>query len=157
MAQAWTRNRRLRRAPNESANLPLNQNPLQIRKLSLPLRPIARWWWMEIPNASAALAISLVISMSSRGGLGSPEGWLCTVPRESEFPLLCRDLGDFQSALGSWSGACFSCLLVIFNCQSRPCLADTTRTRSSTDSESQGRCIQSPPSITRPNHQTDRQ
>jgi hypothetical protein len=28
-----------------------------------------------MPNASAALAISFVISMSSRDGLGSPEAW----------------------------------------------------------------------------------
>ena len=31
-----------------------------------------------MPSASAALRISFVISMSSRDGLGSPEGWLCT-------------------------------------------------------------------------------
>ena len=31
-----------------------------------------------MPSASAAFRISLVISMSSRDGLGSPEGWLCT-------------------------------------------------------------------------------
>jgi hypothetical protein len=30
-------------------------------------------------DAPAALVISLVISMSSREGLGSPEGWLCTI------------------------------------------------------------------------------
>jgi len=29
---------------------------------------------IAMPNASAALAISFVISMSSRDGLGSPEG-----------------------------------------------------------------------------------
>ena len=30
-----------------------------------------------MPSASAAMRVSLVISMSSRDGLGSPEGWLC--------------------------------------------------------------------------------
>ena len=46
---------------------------------------------------------------------GWQEGLLCIVPREYEFPLLCRDLGELQSLLGSWSGACFSCVLVIFH------------------------------------------
>jgi hypothetical protein len=32
---------------------------------------------MEMPSASAALRISFVISMSSRDGFGSPDGWLC--------------------------------------------------------------------------------
>jgi hypothetical protein len=59
--------------------------------------------------------ISRVISMSSRDGLRLPDGWLCIVPREYEFPLLRRDLGDLRNLLGSWSGACFSCLLVSFN------------------------------------------
>jgi hypothetical protein len=31
---------------------------------------------MAMPSASAAFLISFVISMSSRDGLGSPEGWL---------------------------------------------------------------------------------
>jgi hypothetical protein len=73
--------------------------------------------------------------MSSRDGLGAPLGWLCTSPLECIFSLDCRDLCDLRITMGSRSGACFSCVLVIFNCQSRPCLADSTRTCWSTGSE----------------------
>ncbi len=48
-------------------------NP-RLLKLAWPLRPITRWSWIAMPNASAAALISRVISMSSRDGLGSPEG-----------------------------------------------------------------------------------
>jgi hypothetical protein len=80
---------------------------------------------------------------------GCEDGLLCTSPLERTFSLDCRDFCDLRIPMGSRSGACFSCVLVIFNCQSRPCVADSTRTRSSTDSESQGFCIQSPPSLAR--------
>jgi len=46
----------------------------RLLKLTWPLRPITRWSWIEIPNASAAFLTSRVISMSSRDGLGSPDG-----------------------------------------------------------------------------------
>ena len=50
----------------------------RLLKLAWPLRPITRWSWIEIPSAPAAVLTSRVISMSSRDGLGSPEGWLCS-------------------------------------------------------------------------------
>src|SRR5882672_1697261 len=42
---------------------------------------------MAMPNASAALAISFVISMSSRDGLGSPEDGCAPVYTCADFPL----------------------------------------------------------------------
>jgi hypothetical protein len=57
----------------------VKSNQAQAPELAWPLRPMTKWSWMVMPSATAAVSISLVISMSSREGLGSPLGGLCII------------------------------------------------------------------------------
>src|SRR5690606_38392255 len=50
-------------------------------KLATPWRPTTRWSCTAISSARAASTTCRVIWMSARDGVGSPEGWLCTMIR----------------------------------------------------------------------------
>jgi len=57
------------------------QSRPKLLKLAWPWRPITRWSWRAMPTALRPVARSRVMSMSALLGVGSPEGWLCNIPR----------------------------------------------------------------------------
>ena len=49
------------------------------RKLSSRALPMMRWSCTVIPMTSAAATMRFVMVMSACEGVGSPDGWLCTI------------------------------------------------------------------------------
>lgn len=64
--------------PGQDAGRTDHSSP-SARKLSSRALPMMRWSCTVIPMTSAAATMRFVMVMSACEGVGSPDGWLCTI------------------------------------------------------------------------------
>ena len=71
-------------ADRRIAMLTWRYNRPRSRRLVCRPRPMIRWSCTVTPSGFAALIMSRVTAMSAFDGVGSPEGWLCTISMVGE-------------------------------------------------------------------------